>query len=90
MYSERYSLRGRQAHGRRRARRRASAREALFTSDVNGSGKGLKYVLLRYFLSFFSRTESSGAKEGSVAGSTTLRAQRTTQIAASSKVVVDE
>ena len=26
MYSERYSLRGRQAHGRRRARRRASLR----------------------------------------------------------------
>ena len=38
MYSERYSLRGRQAHGRRRARRRASAREALFTSDVNRTG----------------------------------------------------
>ena len=33
MYSERYSLRGRQAHGRRRARRRASAREALVPSD---------------------------------------------------------
>ena len=29
MYSERYSLRGRQAHGRRRARRRASAWKAL-------------------------------------------------------------
>ena len=29
MYSERYSLRGRQAHGRQRARRRPSARKVL-------------------------------------------------------------
>ena len=41
MYSERYSLRGRQAHGRRRARRRASAREALVPSDRTRAGKGL-------------------------------------------------
>ena len=41
MYSERYSLRGRQAHGRRRARRRASAWKALVISEMTGSGKGL-------------------------------------------------
>ena len=41
MYSERYSLRGRQAHGRRRARRRASARKALVVVTTTRAGKGL-------------------------------------------------
>ena len=34
MYSERYSLRGRQAHGRRRARRRASSWAAFVISEM--------------------------------------------------------
>ena len=44
MYSERYSLRGRQAHGRRRARRRASAWKALVKHTRTGAGKGLTPV----------------------------------------------
>ena len=41
MYSERYSLRGRQAHGRRRARRRASAWKALLPLKGIRAGKGV-------------------------------------------------
>ena len=41
MYSERYSLRGRQAHGRRRARRRASSWAAFVISKMTRKGKGL-------------------------------------------------
>ena len=42
MYSERDSLRGRQAHSRRRARRQASARKALVILKMTRKGKGLR------------------------------------------------
>ena len=59
MYSERYSLRGRQAHGRRRARRRASAWKALFLQSFQ-----MISDQLRVFLSPQARTSSPSLARG--------------------------
>ena len=74
MYSERYSLRGRQAHGRRRARRRASAWKAPVPLKGTQKGKGLMYnghitymsmsMLYRLSMSLIHVLPGAGSGEG--------------------------